>query len=114
MMGILAVKGLPNAKTSSTTYLSILKTFYNGKKVPLIPPPVINNKLAPDFKRKADHFNKFFASKCKPLKNDSVLPTLLEHESEARFSKITFTDDQIMKILRALHINKAHGHAEIK
>ena len=29
------------------------------------------------------------------LKNDSVLPTLLEHESEARFSKLTFTDDQI-------------------
>ena len=30
-----------------------------------------------------------------PLKNNSILLTLLEHESEARFSKITFTDDQI-------------------
>ena len=104
---------LTNPKTSSKTYWSILKTFYNGKKVPLIPPLVINNKLEPDFKRKADHFNKFFASRCTPLKNDSVLPTLLEHESEARFSKITFTDDQILKILRALDINKAHGHDEI-
>ena len=44
-----------------------LKTFFNGKKVPLIPPLVINNKLEPDFKRKADHFNNFFASKCTPL-----------------------------------------------
>ena len=35
------------------------------------------------------------------------------HESEARFSKITFTDDQILKILRAFDINKAHGHNEI-
>ena len=104
---------LTNPKTSSKTYWSILKTFYNGKKVPLIPPIVINNKLEPDLKRKADHFNKFFALKCTPLKNDSVLPTLLEHEPEARISKITFTDEQILKILRALDINKAHGHDKI-
>ena len=91
------------------TCWSILKTFYNEKKVPLTPPLVINNKLEPDFKRKADHFN-FFASKCTPLKNNSVLPTLSEHESEARFSKIAFIDDQILKIL---DINKAHRHDEI-
>ena len=35
---------LTNPKTSSKTYWSILKTFYNGKKVPLVPPLVINNK----------------------------------------------------------------------
>ena len=44
---------LTNAKTSSKTYWSILKTFYSGKKAPLIPPLVINNKLESDFKRKA-------------------------------------------------------------
>ena len=70
---------LTNPKKSSKTYWSILKTFYNGKKVTLIPSLIINNKLKPDFKRKADHFNNLFASKCTPLKNDSVLPTLLEH-----------------------------------
>ena len=61
---------LNNPKTSSKTYWSMLKTFYNGRKVPLIPPLVINNKLEADFKRKADHFNNFFASKCTPLKNE--------------------------------------------
>ena len=101
---------LTNPKTSSKTYWSILKTFYNGKKVPLIPQLVINSKLEGDFKIKVDHFNNFFASKCTPLKNGSVLPTLLEHESEARFSEMNFSDDQILKILRALDINKAHGH----
>ena len=104
---------LTNPKTSSKTYCSILKRFYNGKKVPLIPPLVRTNKLEPDFKRKADHFNEFFASKCTPLKNDSVSPTLLEHESEARFSKITFTDNKILKILRVPDINKANGPDEI-
>ena len=92
---------LTNPRTCSKTYWSILKTL------------VINNKLEPDFKRKTDHFNKFFALKCTLLKNDNVLPTLLEHESEARFSKITFTDDQPLRLLRALDINKAHGHDEI-
>ena len=77
-----------NPKTSSKTCWSILKTFYNGNKIPLIPPLVTDNKLEADFKRKADNFNNVFASKCTPLKNDSVLPTLLEHEFEARFSKI--------------------------
>ena len=47
------------------------------------------------------------------LKNASVLHTLLEHESKARFSKFNFSDDQILKTLRALTINKAHGHDEI-
>ena len=104
---------LANPKTSSKTYWFVLKTFYNGKEVPLIPPLVIKNKLRTDFKRKADHFYNFSASKCALLKNNSFLPTLLEHESEARFSKITFTDDQILKILRGLDISKAHGHDEI-
>ena len=63
----LAMK-LTNLKTSSKTYWYILKTFYNGKKVPLIPPLIINNKLVSDFKRKTDHFNNFFASKCTPIK----------------------------------------------
>ena len=47
------------------------------------------------------------------LKNDQVLLNLLEHESEVRFSKTAFTDDQIFKILRALDINKVHGRNEI-
>ena len=68
-------KQLARKLTSSKTYWSILKTFYNGKKVP--PPLVINYKLEAYFKRKADHFYNFFASKCTPLKKDSLLPNLL-------------------------------------
>ena len=59
---------LTDPKTSSKTYWSILKKFYNGKKVPLIPPLVINNKLEPDFKKKADHINNFFFLKMRTLK----------------------------------------------
>ena len=46
-------------KTNAKTYWSILKTFYNGKKVLIIPPLLINNKLISDFKLKANYFNDF-------------------------------------------------------
>ena len=48
----LAMK-LNNPKTSSKTYWSILKTFYNGRKIPIIPPPLKDGKLEYDFKIKA-------------------------------------------------------------
>ena len=50
------VQKLNDPKTSSKTYWSISKTFYNGKKVPLIPPLFIKNKSEPDFKLKANFF----------------------------------------------------------
>ena len=54
-------KKLSDPKTSSKTYWSILKTFYNTKKVPIIPPILIENKLETDFLKKANYFNnKFF------------------------------------------------------
>ena len=36
-------KPLSDPTASSKTYLSILKTFYNTKKVPIIPPIIIEN-----------------------------------------------------------------------
>ena len=100
-------------KTSSKTYWSILKTFYNGKKVLLIPPLFINNKLEPDFKLKANFFNKFFADKCTPIQNNSVIPNFIECESMNRLTSIVFNDKSILKIIRALDVNKAHVHDNI-
>ena len=65
---------LNDPKTSAKAYWSILKTLYNGKKIPLIPPILVNNKLISNFKEKANHFNAFFASQFTPVSNDSALP----------------------------------------
>ena len=46
-------KKLSDPKTSSKTYWSILKTFYNNKKVPIIAPILIENKLETDFLKKS-------------------------------------------------------------
>ena len=53
---ILAMK-INNSKTSSKTYCSFLKTFYNGRKIPIIPPILKDGKLESDFKIKASYFN---------------------------------------------------------
>ena len=51
---------LNNPKTSFKTYWSILKTFYNGRKIPIILPILKDGNLESDFKIKANYFNIFF------------------------------------------------------
>ena len=46
-------KKLSDPTTSYKTYWSILKTFYNTKKVPIIPQILIENKLEIDFLKKS-------------------------------------------------------------
>ena len=58
---------LTNPKTSSKTYWSILKTFYNGRKVPLIPPLLINN-LEADFKKESRSLQQLFCFKMYTIK----------------------------------------------
>ena len=104
---------LNNPKTSSKTYWSILKTFHNGIRVPLIPPLFINNKLEPDFKLKANFLISSFADKCTPIQNNSVIPNFTECESMNRLTSIVFNDESMLKIIRALDVSKAHGHDDI-
>ena len=61
-------KKLNNTLLQAKTYWSILKTFYNDIKFPLIPPLLINDKFVSDIQTKANIFNKFFANQCTPLK----------------------------------------------
>ena len=104
---------LNNPKASAKTYWSILKTFYNGRKIPLIPPLLINDQLISDFKVKANHFNAFFSMQCTPLVNGSQIPDAVSFETNERLSSIDFSDDDIIKIIRSLDENKAHGHDDI-
>ena len=68
-------KKLKNPLLQVKTYQSILKTFYHGKKIPLIPPLLIDKKFVTNSRTKANIFNKFFAEQSTPLKNGSVLPS---------------------------------------
>ena len=83
------------------------------KQIPLVPPLNVGNKLVTDFKKKARIFNDFFASKCTPITIDNSLPSLFNLNLTSNLSVTNFTDDDILKIIRFLNINKAHGHDDI-
>ena len=104
---------LNDPKTSAKAYWSILKALCNGKKIPLIPPILVNSKLISNFKEKANHFNAFFASQCTRVSNDSVLPSKTNSVSNVSLSSIQFKDQDILKIIRSLNYNKAHGYEDI-
>ena len=106
-------KKLNNPLLQAKTYRSILKTFYNDKKIPLIPPLLIDDKFVTDIQAKANIFNKFFADQCTPLKNNSMLPTNQLFMTQATLRSLDFNEGAILKIIRALNINKAHGHDDI-
>ena len=96
-------------KIAPKTYWSILKTFANGSKIPLIPPLLVNNKFVTDFLEKANLFNDFFREQCRPITNDSSLPNNQTLETVTRLSDINIDTDTIIKLIRSLDPNKAHG-----
>ena len=95
------------------SYWSILKLFYNNKTIPLISPLSVDNNFITDIKTKANIFNKFFAEQCTSLKNDSVLPINQMFLNQLRLDTSDFNKNEILKIIRALNIHKAHGHDDI-
>ena len=95
------------------TYWSILKSFYKDRKVPLIPPLLIDDKFVTDIETKINIFNKFFADQCQPLNNAIDLPTNQIFLTQSRLGSLDFNEGERLQIIRALNINKAHGHDDI-
>ena len=104
---------LNDSKTSDKTCWSILKSFYNNSKIPLIPPLLVNNKIVSDFTEKENLFNDFSATQCTHLPNNSVLPSSISLKTQARLSSINFEKEDILKITRNFNVNKAQGHDNI-
>ena len=57
-------KKLMEPSTSPKTYWSVLKSFYNSKKIPCIPPIFYENRFVTNLKEKAELFNSFFPKQC--------------------------------------------------
>ena len=102
-------KKLDNPKIEGKTYWSILETFVNGSKIPLIPPLSVGNRLATDVLAKANLFNDLFSKHCSTIVSRSSLPTALTVETENRLSTTDFSTDDIIKFIKALDPNMAHG-----
>ena len=101
---------LVNPSTGAKTYWSILKTFTSGRKVPVIPPLLINNEFIPNFKSKANYFNRFFNQQCTEISTDSSISSSVNLTTYETVTKINFDVQLISKLIVALNPNKAHGH----
>ena len=71
---------------------------------------MIDEKFVTDIQTKANIFNKFFAEQCTPLRNGSLLPVNQMFLTQARLKSLEFKEVEILKIIRALNVNKAHGY----
>ena len=67
---------LDNPDAAPKTYWSIINSFLNNKKIPIIPPLFFEGKLISDFEEKAELFNNHFPSQCCLVKIASTLQNL--------------------------------------
>ena len=104
---------LTNVPRNSKRCWSLLNHFLNNIKIPLIPPLFHENKFVTDFKEKAKLFNTFFAKQCSLIKNSSKLPSHLHYLTDNSLSSVSFSQDNIVKIIQNLDPNKAHCHDTI-
>ena len=63
-----------------------------------------------NFKEKAELFNDFFTRQCSLVNKKSKLPSTLTKETCQSLSTVEFSTNDILKIIRNLNPNKAHGH----
>ena len=106
-------KKLNDPWISSEAYRSILKTFYSSTKVPLISPTIIDNNEITNIREMANFFNNFYALQCMTIVNDIILPSTIIYRTENRLSTISLKNEDVLKIIKSLNINKAHGLDDI-
>ena len=99
--------------TNKLINTQLLKGFLNNKKIHLIPALFHKNCSIADFKEKAEIFSSFVAKQCSQIRNDSELPTSLTFYTNNRLSTVSFSHEDLGKIIENLNPNKAHGHNNI-
>ena len=83
---------LVNPSTSAKTYWSILKTSAYGRKVPVIPPLLINNEFISNVKTKANYFNRFFNKQCTAISMDSSIPSSVNLATNEAGTTVNFDE----------------------
>ena len=74
---------------------------------------LVGNQLVTDFLVKANLFNNYFSQQCTTIDKDSSIPPNITFATEQKLSTLEFCTDDIVKIIKSLDPNKAHGHDEI-
>ena len=62
---------------------------------------------------KAELFNSFFSKQCSQINNAMTLPTHIKYLTDNHLSSVTFSQDDITKIIQNLDSGKAPGYDHI-
>ena len=103
---------LEDSNAAPKTYWSILNRFLYNKKIPAIPPLLVDGTFISDFCEKANLFNYFFASICTPIKNNSILPPFT-YKTNTRINCFHVVNKDALLIINSLDSSKAHGYDNI-
>ena len=79
------------------------------QKILLIPPILVDDKHVTDIKTKANIFKLYFAEQCTLLKSNNVLSINQTLLTQSRLTYLDFNEEEILKIIRTLNIDKSHG-----
>ena len=101
-------KKLCDTSRSMKSYWASLRTLWKAKKVLNISPVLVT-----EFETKANIFNKYFASQCTTINNNSALPSTLNYLTDDKLSSFSISSEVIFQLIKNLDPNKAHGHDEI-
>ena len=104
---------LNNPQAIPKTYWSTIKLCCNGRKIPIIPPRLVDGKFLTNLKEKNSFFNKYFSSQYNPSPEDSKLPENQAYITETKLPSFDLEDEDICKIIKTLDMNKAHGYDEV-
>ena len=99
---------LSNPTVGLKTYWTTLNRIINKKEMTNIPPLLENGIFVTNFQRKADIFSDFFVRQCSLNLNDSVLPNPFPR-CDNHLENINIDADKVLKIIRSLDCDKAHG-----
>ena len=89
---------LSDPKLNQKAYWGILKLFNNWKKIPIIPPLLINDQLVTNFNKKANNFNKIFSNQCSVIDNSSKLP-MNQAPYTTSLSSVDIKESDLLNIL---------------
>ena len=103
---------LANPKTGAKKYWSTINTFFNKNKFPTIPPLLVNDVFITNCTKKAQLFNDHFVQQCSVIDTGSTLPQFRAICNDV-LDTCTFSEEDILKLIRSLDPNKAHGWDEI-
>ena len=94
-----------DSNTGSKAFHTAYKRLSNKKKITNIPPLLENGHLISNI---FNICNTYFAAQCRPLVNESLLPSLT-YCTKSSISNAVVSEDTISSIINKLNSKKAHG-----